>query len=67
MLDGLSIGVHPVDVDPCDSRILGIVVEQIQKIDVGPDIVADGDDAVDDDTSFGTFARDLTEVLSQRD
>jgi hypothetical protein len=67
MLDRLSVAVHLVDVHSGDPRILWIVVEQIQKIYVGPDIIADGDDAVDDDPSFGAVARDLTEVFSQRD
>ena len=67
MLDRLSVSVHPVDVDAGDPRILRIVVEQIQKIHVGPDIIADGDDAMDDDPGFGAFACDLTEVFSQRD
>jgi hypothetical protein len=57
MLDRLSIAIHPVDIDSGDSRILRIVVEQIQKIYVSPDIIADGDDAVDDDSGFGAFAR----------
>jgi hypothetical protein len=42
MLDRLSVGVQLVDVDSSDSRILRIVVEQIQKIHVRPDIIADG-------------------------
>jgi hypothetical protein len=67
MLDRLSVGVHPVDVDSGDTRIPRIVVEQIQKIHVGPDIIADGNDAVDNDPGFGACARDLTEVFSQRD
>jgi len=64
MLYRFSVGVHLVNVDPGDPGILWIVVEQIQKINVGPDIVTDGDDAVDDDAGFGAFARDLTEVFS---
>jgi hypothetical protein len=67
MLDRLSVAVHLVDVHSGDPRILRVVAEQIQKIYVGPDVIADGDDAVDDDPSFDAFARDLTEVPSQRD
>ena len=67
MLDRLSVGVHPVDVDSGDTRIPRIVVEQIQKIHMGPDIIADRDNAMDDDPGFGAFSRDLTEVFSQRD
>jgi hypothetical protein len=59
MLDRLSVGVHSVDVDSGDPRILRIVVEQIQKIQVDPDIIADSGDAVDNDPGFGAFARDL--------
>ena len=44
-----SFGVHLVDVDAGDSRIIRVIVEQIQKIHVRPHVVADGDDAVDDD------------------
>jgi hypothetical protein len=67
VLDCFSVAIHPVDVDSGDPRILRIVVEQIQKIYVGPDIIADGDDAMDDDPCSGALARDLTEVFSQRD
>ena len=49
MFNGFSVGIHLVDVDTGDARIVGIVVEQIQKIHVRPHIVADGDDLVDDD------------------
>jgi hypothetical protein len=67
MLNLLSVGVHPVDIDSRDPRILRIVVEQIQKIHMSPDIIADRDNAMDDDPGFGAFSRDLTEVFSQRD
>ncbi len=66
MLDGLAVGIHPVDVDAGDPRIVRIVVEQIQKIHVSPHIVADGDDLVDDDARLGAFPGDLAEELSQR-
>ncbi len=46
MLYGFSVGVHSVDIDTGDSRILRVVVEQIQKIHVGPHVIADCDDAV---------------------
>ena len=67
MLNRLSVGVHPVDIDSGDPRIPRIVVEQIQKIHMGPDIIADRDNAMDDDPGFGAFSRNLTEVFSQRD
>ena len=55
MLDRLAVGVHLVDVDAGDPRILRVVIEEIQKIYMGPYIVADGDDAVDDDAGPGVF------------
>ena len=67
MFDGFSVGVHLVDVDAGDSRILRIVVEEIQKIHVRPYVVADGDDPVDDDARAGAFLGDLGEELPQRD
>jgi len=42
MLYRLSIAVHLVNVDSGDSGILWIVVEQIQKINMGPNIVTNG-------------------------
>ncbi len=39
MLDGLSLGIHFVNIDTGDSRILGVVVEQVQEVNVGPHIV----------------------------
>jgi hypothetical protein len=67
MLDRLSVGVHSVDVDSGDPRILRIVVEQVQKIQMDPDIIADSGDAVDNDPGFGAFARDLPKVFPRRD
>jgi hypothetical protein len=61
MFDGLAVGVHLVDVDAGDPRILRVVIEEIQKVDVRPYIVAGGDDAVDDDAGPGAFPRDLCE------
>src|ERR1700674_1700806 len=61
MFDGLAVGVHLVDVDAGDPRILRVVIEEIQKVDVRPYIVAGGDDAVDDDAGPGAFPRNLCE------
>ena len=61
MFDCLAVGVHLVDVDAGDPRILRVVIEEIQKVDVRPHIVADGDDAVDDDAGPSAFSRDLGE------
>ena len=67
MLYGLSVGVHFVDVDTGDPRIVRVIVEQIQKIHVSPHIVADGDDAVDHNAGASAFSSDLTKKLSQSD
>src|ERR1700722_667015 len=67
MFDCPAAGIHLVDVDAGDPRILRVVIEEIQKVDVRPYIVADGDDTVDDDAGPGAFPRDLGEELSQRD
>src|SRR5260221_4739645 len=67
MLDGLSVGVHFVDIDTGDPRIIRVVVEQVQKVHVRPYIVADGDDAVDDNAGASAFPGDLTKKLSQCD
>jgi hypothetical protein len=40
MFDCLAVGVHFVDVDAGDSRILRFIIEKIQKVDVRPYIVA---------------------------
>jgi hypothetical protein len=65
VLDRLAVGIHSVDVDSGDSRIVRIVIEQIQKIEVGPDIVTDGDDAVDDYAGSGALVGDLAEVFAE--
>ena len=46
MLYSHSVGVHFVDIDTGDSRVLRVIVEQIQKIHVCPHIFADCNDAV---------------------
>jgi hypothetical protein len=56
MLNGLAVRVHPIDVDAGDAGVLGIVIEQIQKIYMSPDIVADGGDTVDHNASIGACA-----------
>src|SRR5258708_12838197 len=66
MLYGLSVGIHLVHVDGGESRIRGIVVEQIEENDVSKHIVAHGDDLMDDDPRLGTFLGDLAEELPQR-
>jgi hypothetical protein len=66
MLWSVSVGVHFVDIDTRDSRILRVIVEQVQEIHVCPHVIADCDDAVDDNASAGAFARDLIKKLPQR-
>ena len=63
MFDCLAVGVQLVDVDAGDSRIIRVIVEEIQKVHVRPYIVADGDDAVDNDAGTGAFPCDLGEEL----
>ena len=50
MLYGLAIGVHLEDVNAGNPTVLWVVVEQIDEMDVGPDIFVDGDDSVDHDS-----------------
>jgi hypothetical protein len=64
MFDCLAVGVKLVDVDTGYSRIVRVVVEEIQKIHVRPYIVAGGDNAVDDDLGPGAFPCDLAEELA---
>src|SRR5260370_578651 len=59
MLYSVSVGVHFVDIDTGDSRILRVIVEQIQEIHVSPHVIADCDDAVDDNPGASAFARNL--------
>jgi hypothetical protein len=66
MLYALSVDVHFVDVDTRYPCILRVVIEQIQKIHVRPNVVADGDDAMDHNASQPAFRRDLAKELSQR-
>jgi hypothetical protein len=61
MFDCRAVGVELVDVDAGDSRIIRVIVEEIQKVDVCPYIVAGGDNAVDDDAGPGAFPCDLAE------
>ena len=56
--------VELVDVDAGNSRITRVIVEEIQKVHMRPYIVANGDNAVDDDTGLGAFPCDLAEELT---
>ncbi len=62
MLYSLSVGFHFVDIDTGNFRILWVIVEQIQEIHVCPHVIADCDDAVDDNAGAFAFARDLTKT-----
>src|SRR5882724_4881687 len=55
MLDGFSFGVHLVDIDAGDTRVVGVIRQQIDEIHMGEHVVADGDDSVDD--NVGTRVR----------
>ena len=46
---------------PANPAVLRIVVEQIDEMDVCPDIIVDGDDPVDQDPQMGTILGDLVE------
>src|SRR6267378_1095008 len=61
----VGIGIQLVDVDSGDSRVIRIVVEQIQKIHVSEHVVVDGDDLVNDDTRACALLRHLAKELSQ--
>ena len=63
MFDCIAVGVHPVNVDARDSRIIRVIIKEIQKVHVRPYIVADGDDAVDNDAGSGALPCDLREEL----
>src|SRR5215472_7626900 len=65
MLDGLSISVHPEDVDAGDPGVLRIVVKQIEEIHMRPDVVADGDNLVDLDPGSRALLDNLTKELSK--
>ena len=64
MFDCLAVGVDLVDVDAGDPRIVRVVVEEISESLRAPYIVANGDNAVDDDTGLGAFPCDLAEELT---
>ncbi len=57
MFDCLAVGVQLPDVDAGGSRIIRVIVEEIQKVHVHPYIVAGGDNAVDDDAGPGVFSQ----------
>ena len=46
---------------PANPAVLRVVVEQIDEMDVCPDIIVDGDDPVDHDPQMGTILGDLVE------
>ena len=66
MLDCLAVSVHLEDVDACDPGIIWIVAEEVQKVHVGPDVVADRNDLVHHNARVGAPSSDLSEKLGQR-
>ncbi len=67
MFDCFTLSVHAIDIHASNAGIVGIIVEQVQEVHMGPDIVADRNDPVNDDTCPGSLARDLCEELAERD
>ena len=67
VLDRLALGVHLVDIDAGDPGVGRVIVEEIEKVHVRPDVVADRDDLVDDNARPGALSRDLAEELAERD
>src|ERR1700741_2390741 len=65
MLDRLTLGVHTIDIDASDAGIVRIIGEQIQEVQVGPDVVAERNDLVNHDARAESFASDITEELTE--
>jgi hypothetical protein len=65
MLYRLAIGVHLEDVNAGNPAVLWVVVEQIDEMDVCPDIVVDGDDPVDHDSQIGAILGHLVKKPGQ--
>jgi hypothetical protein len=65
MLYGPAVGVHLEDVNAGKPTVLRVVVEQIDEMDVCPDIVVDGDDPVDHDPQIDAILGDLVEEPGQ--
>ena len=65
MLDADSVRVELVNVDAGKARVIGIVVEQVQKIHVGKHVVADGDDPVHDHPCASALPGNLAEKLAE--
>ena len=67
MFNCFTFSVHTIDIHASDAGIVGVIVEQVQEVHVGPDVVADRNDPVNDDACPGSLARDLCEELAERD
>jgi hypothetical protein len=67
MFDCPAVGVELVDVDAGDPCIIRVIIEEIEKVDVRPYVVASSNNAVDDDASPRAFSRDLAEEFAQGD
>src|SRR6267142_367400 len=51
MLNGLSLSIHFVDINTRDSGVVGVIIEQIDKVHVREHVVTGGDNPVDDNVS----------------
>ena len=67
MFNCFTLSVHAIDIHATNAGIVGIIVEQVQEVHMGPDVVADRNDPVNDDTCPGSLARDLCEWPSATD
>ncbi len=52
MFYGLAIGVHLKNINARNPTIERVIVEQIDEMDMRPDIVLNGDDPVDNDQDW---------------
>src|ERR1700739_2853079 len=67
VLDGFPLSVHAIDIDASNAGVVGIIVEQVEEVQMCPHIVADRNDPVNHDTRTNSLARDIGEELSERD
>ena len=67
VLDSFPLSVHTIDIDASNAGVVGIIVEQVEEVQMCPHVVADCNDPMNDNAHPGSLARDLGEELSERD
>jgi hypothetical protein len=67
VLNGFPLSVQAIDIDPSNAGVVGIIVEQVEEVQMCPHVVADCNDLVNHDACPRPLTGNFGEEAAQRD